>query len=182
VNQLCDPLEKTNVSEKEKEKKKKTRLPDKFNPHGKPRVSRQDKHLSYKRDTSNKKKDRSMLRRIKYGYDEPVDVRIGEGLTVHDASSKYSWKAVFAVCSLSKLERENALRKEGHRLYTFGCACLRQAWKQDHPNLVAGSSFKEYECQGCMNPVVQREIAQSILEQYSDDFAHDDIFNLRVYI
>ena len=118
-----------------------------------------------------------MLRRIKYGYDEPVDVRIGMGLTVHDASDTYSWKAVFAVRSLSKLERENALRKSGHQLHTYGCACLRQAWKQNHPHLIAGTSFQE-KCPGCENPVVRRQFVQQILEHYWDDFAHDDAFYL----
>ena len=82
VNHLCDPIEKTEKGkEKEKgkgkgkEKEKRTRLPDKFNRNGKLRVSRQDKYLPLKSITSNKKKDRSQLRRIKYGYDEPTDGR-----------------------------------------------------------------------------------------------------------
>lgn len=188
VNELCEPLEASKEKEKEKGKEKgkgkgkekRTRLPDKFNHYGKTRVSRQDKHLETKNVTANKKKDRSQLRRIKFGFDEPNDVRIGEGLTVHDAFATYSWKAVFGVRALSKLERENALRKSGHRLYTYGCACLRQAWKKNHPNLVAGTSFRGDKCPGCENPVVQRKTVQQILERYEDDFAHDDAFYLIV--
>jgi hypothetical protein len=66
VNGLCDPLDTTKEKEKQKEKEKRTRLPDKFNHHGKLRVSRQDKHLRDKLDTFNKKRERAMLRRIKY--------------------------------------------------------------------------------------------------------------------
>ena len=169
--------EKEKSKEKEKGKEKITRLPDKFNRHGKQRVSRHDKYVSEKCGTSNKKKDRSQLRRIKYGYDEPVDVRIGAGLTVHDPMSE-SWKAMFGIRALSKLERENALRKAGHRIYTVGCVCLRQAWKQDHPNLFAGTSFREEKCPGCNNSFIQKKLTEQILSHYSDDFAHDDAHGL----
>ena len=60
------PAEKQKEKEKKEEKVKRTRLPDKFNSHGKPRVSRQDKYLPLKQVTSDKKKGRTMLRRIKY--------------------------------------------------------------------------------------------------------------------
>lgn len=57
-----------NEKEKEKGKEKRTRLPDKFNQNGKPRISRQDKYLPLKSITSKKKKDRSQFRRIKYDF------------------------------------------------------------------------------------------------------------------
>ncbi len=179
VHDLCEPIERITLPERTPTAVKHTRFPDRFNPKGKKRVTHADKYAPNKYSTKNKKKDRTLLRRIKNGYDEPVDCRIGNGLTIHDdVKDSYSWKSIFGVRSLNKLERENALRIAGNRPFTYGCACLRQAWKVDHPRLVAGSSFREDTCPGCADPKIQGRFVKQILERYNDDFSHDDCFYL----
>ena len=175
TQKVCAPVERVRLPTRKSPAVKETRFPDRFNVQGKKRTSPVDKYAANKRATTNKSKDRALLRRIKFGFDEPADIRIGKGLTVHDVQ-QYSWEAAFAVRNLTKRERENALRKGGSSIYTYGCACVRQAWKEDHPHLVAGTSFLNDKCIGCTIPQTKPFVVQNILNQYSDDFAHDDSF------
>jgi hypothetical protein len=172
---VCGPVERVRVSTRKPPAVKKTRFPDRFNAKGKLRRPVEDKHAESKRHSANKSKDRTQLRRIKFGFDEPFDFRIAAGLTVHDIE-QYSWEATFAVRNLTKLERENALRIGGARPFTYGCSCVRQAWKKDHPTLVAGTSIPSANCIGCLIPQKQDLVVKKILNDFSDDFAHDDSF------
>jgi len=175
TQEVCSPVERVRVPTKQPQAVKQTRFPDRFNTKGKLRRPVKDKHAENKRSTTNKSKDRAQLRRIKLGFDEPFDFRISEGLTVHDVE-QYSWKASFAVRNLSKLERENALRLGGSCTFTYGCACVRQAWKMDHPMLVAGTSIQNSKCIGCVIPQVRPTVVKNILDEFGEDFAHDDNF------
>ena len=179
TQELCGPVERVGVPVRRSPTVKQTRCPDRFNTKGVVRTASVDKYALSKRATTNKGKDRALLRRIKFGYDEPHDFRVGRGLTIHDLTEgkgTHSWTGTFAVRRMSKLERENAIRIGGANLLTYGCACLREAWKKTNPNLVAGTSFRSNQCIGCVVPKVRPVIVNQILEFHYDDFSHDDGF------
>lgn len=96
----------------------------------------------YSEQTHGKRRNKAAkdnFRRIKYGYDERPD--LGEmdktGNFSYEGRVYGSWQQEYGVVPLTKRERENANRTNGHLTPLpegFSCKCHRFMWSIDFPN------------------------------------------------
>jgi len=126
-----------------------TRLPDRFSL--KEQVIVKDKFRSEKQVKRRGRKVRDNFRRIKMGYDTRMD--LGEVDKTGNYSYEgriYGWGTMFGVVPLTKRERENANRTNGHLVPKAAtCACWRWMWAKSHTDLKAGHMNTETKCPGC---------------------------------
>ena len=126
-----------------------TRLPDRFDI--KERVFVKDKFRAEKKAKRRDRKARDNFRRIKMDYDTRPDLGNIDKMGNFSYEGRfYGWGTMFGIVPLTKRERENANRTNGHLVPTSPvCKCMRWMWTKSHPHLKAGHMHIMNTCRSC---------------------------------
>jgi len=145
------------------------RLTDKFK--GKPRVARTDKHADLKKGNRRNRAARDKFRRIKMGYDERTDLgEVDPDGNFYTAYRMYKWSEQFAVVELTKTERENANRTNGHLIPTDkACKCIKFMWSHTFNGLKAGRMEGATSCPHCKTFYQMDEHGQTVFSHMYEE-------------
>jgi hypothetical protein len=125
------------------------RLPDKFT--GKVKSPRPDKFYYEKRDKRHNQVAKDKQRNIKYQFYERHDLgemdRKGE-FSYENRFGTFSGRFKFGLVPLTKQERENAKRTNGHLVHD-SCKCEEFMWKTNYPRLKCGKLVTKSTCAFC---------------------------------
>lgn len=142
---------------------KKVRLSDKFT--GKQRAQRVNKYYEQTIQKRRNKAAKDNFRRIKHGYDERQDLgdmdKIGN--FSYEGRTCGSWQEEYGVVPLSKRERENANRTNGHLVPLQGCNCQRYMWRVDFPDHKVAHMNVHDACAFCKRNCTLDEHGHSIM-------------------